>query len=200
METTQTNLLWAVRDSRRRGLAKLLPHLFGHGDPVCPPVGALRRRCRGRHPGSAYPGPEVAPDRGIRSGQGGFRQWLYGIARRRSLAAMRARCRRTRAQWVRARTGPISSSGSTIRAARRPIASSGSRRWRYALLDEALRYVEHEVGEKAVQAFNLLALKNWPVEQVATQLGIAPSSVYVYKHRVLHAVKEYIARFESDEK
>jgi RNA polymerase sigma-70 factor (ECF subfamily) len=131
--------------------------------------------------------------------KGGFRQWLYGIARRRALAAMRARCRRTRAQWV---PGPDGSDlverleDSRGEEAHRQF---WEQEWRYALLDEALRHVEHEVGEKVFQAFSLLALKNWPVDQVAAELGIATSSVYVYKHRVLNAVKGRIARFSRED-
>jgi RNA polymerase sigma factor (sigma-70 family) len=131
--------------------------------------------------------------------KGGFRQWLYGIARRRSLAAMRARCRRTRAQWV---SGP---DGSDLIERLEDVHGEEAHRqvweqeWRYALLDEALRHVERDVGRKAFQAFDLLALKNWPVDEVAAHLGIAPASVYVYKHRVLNAIKERIARF-ADEK
>jgi len=132
--------------------------------------------------------------------KGGFRQWLYGIARRRALAAMRARCRRTRAQWV---PGP---DGTDLVERLEDTRGDEAHRqlweqeWRYALLDEALSHVEHEVGDKAFQAFNLLALRNWPVDQVAAHLGIATSSVYVYKHRVLNAVKERIARFDREEK
>jgi DNA-directed RNA polymerase specialized sigma24 family protein len=72
--------------------------------------------------------------------------------------------------------------------------------WRYAVLDAALRQVEQEVGEKAFQAFRLLTGENRPVEEVADQLDIAPASVYVYKHRVMTAIKEYIARLDRDEK
>lgn len=131
--------------------------------------------------------------------KGGFRRWLYGIARRRSLAAMRARCRRTRLQWV---AGP---DGTDLVDRLEDVRGDEAHRqvweqeWRYALLDEALRHVEKEVGDKAFEAFNLLAIQNWPVDKVAEHLGIATSSVYVYKHRVLGAVKERIARFEKDE-
>lgn len=131
--------------------------------------------------------------------KGGFRQWLYGIARRRSLAALRARCRRTRAQWVPGPDGADLVERIEDSRGEEAHREFWEQEWRYALLDEALRHVEQEVGEKVFQAFSLLALKNWPVDRVAAELSIATSSVYVYKHRVMNAVKERIARYCRDD-
>ncbi|HOB73281.1 MAG TPA: sigma-70 family RNA polymerase sigma factor [Phycisphaerae bacterium] len=200
MDTTQTNLLWAVRDSQDGEAWLNFYRIYS----------AMVTRFARRLGLSDADAEDVTQEvlllaqRSLQTGtydpaKGGFRQWLYGIARRRSLAALRARCRRTRAQWV---PGP---DGSDLVERLEDVRGEEAHRqvweqeWRYALLDEALRHVERDVGEKAFQAFNLLALKNWPVEQIAAHLGIAPASVYVYKHRVLTAVKQRIARFEKDE-
>jgi DNA-directed RNA polymerase specialized sigma24 family protein len=70
--------------------------------------------------------------------------------------------------------------------------------WRYALLDEALRQIRTEVGEKEYQAFVLYAVDRQPVQKVAEQLGLTASSVYVYKGRVLAAIQKWVERFEED--
>jgi DNA-directed RNA polymerase specialized sigma24 family protein len=69
--------------------------------------------------------------------------------------------------------------------------------WRYALLDEALRQIRTEVGEKEYQAFVLYGVERQAVQKVAEQLGITTSSVYVYKGRVLAAVQKWVERFEE---
>lgn len=200
LDTTQTNLLWAVRDSSD-GEA-----WFNFYRIYSSMVGRFARRLGLSDADADDVTQEVLilAQKSLQTGaydpaKGGFRQWLYGIARRRALAAMRARCRRTRAQWV---PGPDGSDlverleDSRGEEAHRQF---WEQEWRYALLDEALRHVEQDVGEKVFQAFSLLALQNWPVDKVAAELGIATSSVYVYKHRVLTAVKERIARFSRED-
>jgi len=199
VETTQTNLLWAVRDSRDgeawfnfyriySGLVTRFARRMGLSDADSEDVTqeVLLLAQKSLQTGAYDPA------------KGRFRQWLYGIARRRALVAMRARCRRTRAQWVPGPDGTDLVERLEDKHGEEAHRQFWEQEWRYALLDEALRYVERDVGEKAFQAFNLLALQNWPVEQVAAELGIAPASVYVYKHRVLNAVKERIARFEDE--
>src|SRR5512141_2144462 len=101
VDTTQTNLLWAVRDSRDGEawfnfyriyscMVSRFAHRLGLSDADAEDVTqeVLILAQKSLQTGAYDPA------------KGGFRQWLYGIARRRALAAMRARCRRTRAQWV----------------------------------------------------------------------------------------------------
>ena len=85
----------------------------------------------------------------------------------RPLAAIRARCRRTRAQWVPGPDGTDLVERLEDTRGEEAHRQFWEQEWRYALLDEALRHVEHEVGDKAFPAFNLLALRTgrwsrWP--------------------------------------
>lgn len=196
VETTQTNLLWAVRDSRDGEAWLNFYRIYSAM------IGRFARRLGLSDADADDLTQEVLllAQKSLQTGaydpsRGGFRQWLYGIARRRSLAAMRARCRRTRAQWIGPEDGTDLINRLEDTRGEEAHRELWEQEWRYALLDEALRQVETEVGAKAFEAFNLLAIQNWPVEKVAEQLGIATSSVYVYKHRVLNAVREQIARY-----
>ena len=69
--------------------------------------------------------------------------------------------------------------------------------WRYALLGEALKFLQKELPEKVYEAFMRYAVQRQPVEQVAKDLDLSPSSVYVYKGRVLEALRQWTAPFEE---
>ncbi|MCP4591841.1 MAG: sigma-70 family RNA polymerase sigma factor, partial [bacterium] len=70
--------------------------------------------------------------------------------------------------------------------------------WRYAMLSEALKHIESEVPAKEYQAFLRYAVQRLPVEQVAGELGLSTSSVYVYKSRVLEAIRRWTAELEQE--
>ncbi|MHC4065262.1 MAG: sigma-70 RNA polymerase sigma factor region 4 domain-containing protein, partial [Planctomycetota bacterium] len=60
--------------------------------------------------------------------------------------------------------------------------------WQRALLRECLREVRHQVEPKTFETFELFALKQRPVTEVAAQLGISRDSVYQSKCRVLRHI------------
>jgi len=198
MQTTQTNLLRAVRDSHNRQAwgdfyrlyAPMLRH-FAHRlglnetdvDDVTQEVLIIAQRSLQEH--------RYDP------GRGRFRGWLYGIARRQTLAALRARRRRTRIQLA-----PLDGLLDPIQQLADPrvdtaLTSIWQQEWRFAMLDEALRHVRAEVGEKSFQAFCRYAIERRPVGEVADELGLSPSSVYVYKSRVLEAIRRWVRQFET---
>ena len=198
MDTTQTQLLWAVRDAGDR---EAWINFYGIYAPM---VKGFARR-------TGLPEAECddvtqeimlaaqdALEKGIyQPEKGRFRAWLFGVARRQALMAHRARHRRTRAQ------GPVSESGFDPLAQVEDRGDEADRRiweeeWRYALLARGLEQIRGEVGEKPYQAFVGFAVQRRPVEEVAGELGLSTSSVYVYKSRVLEAVKAWIERFEDD--
>lgn len=199
MHTTQTSLLWAVRDPKNdsawisfyRLYAGLIRHFVrriglpdAEADDVTQEALVLAHKslCDGVYD----------PARGR------FRAWLFGIARRRALAAIRARQRRTRAQWTSDDGGVDLLDRLEERQTEDAHRRVWDQEWRYALLEEALRHVRASVGEKAIKVFQLHAIARWPADKVAAELGIATPSVYVYKHRVLHALREWLTRFEDD--
>jgi RNA polymerase sigma factor (sigma-70 family) len=199
VEQTQTKLLWAVRDARDDQAWVDFYRIYA------PMVRSFCKRL-GLTDADADDGSQeilmLAHDhlrRGVYDPQKGrFRAWLYGIARKRALMARRARRRPTRAQAIPYDDGVDLLSGLEDKheETEREI---WEQEWRYALLEEALHHVQPSLGEKVFQAFVLYAIEQWPVEKVAGHLDLSPSSVYVYKSRVLEAVRDWIAQFEDDD-
>ena len=199
MHTTQTNLLSAVRDSRNREAWGCFYRIYA------PMLRHFARRLGLSDADTEDVTQEVlmAAHRSLQErvydpSKGRFRAWLYGIARRQSLAALRARRRRTRAQLI-----PNDEDGvdllTQLQDTHREdtVQELWRQEWRYALLDEALRHVRSEVGEKPFAAFTHYAIERHPAQDVAEQLGIAQSSVYVYKGRVLDALRRWVEQFEE---
>ncbi len=198
MQTTQTNLLQAVRDSQNREAWGDFYRIYA------PMLGNFARRLGLDDANIDDVTQEVLmiAQRSLREerydpAKGRFRTWLYGIARRQALAALRARHRRTRVQRVPAEGGIDLLAQLEDPHGEEAAQEIWRQEWRYALLEEALRHVRHRVGEKSFEAFSLFAIQQRPAQEVANQLGIAPASVYVYKSRVLEAIRQWIEQFEE---
>ena len=199
MQTTQTNLLQAVRDSQNREawgsfyriyapMLRNFTHRLGlsdsDSDDITQEVLLIAQRS--------------LREQRYDPAKGRFRTWLYGIARRQALAAMRARRRRTRVQSVTTEGGIDLLAQLEDPHGEETAQEIWRQEWRYALLSEALRQVRPEVGEKTFEAFSQFAIQQRPADEVARQLGIAPASVYVYKSRVLEAVRHWVEQFETE--
>jgi len=201
MHTTQTNLLSAVRDSENR-------EAWGHFYRIYAPM----LRNFGRRLGVNETELDdltqevlMIAHRSLRDDiydptKGRFRMWLFGIARRQALAALRARGRRTRVQQPARPDGEGIDLLAQIEDPRseETMHQIWQQEWRYALLDEALRQIRTDVGEKEYEAFVLYAVNRQPAHKVAEQLGLTPSSVYVYKGRVLAAIQKWVEQFEEE--
>ncbi len=199
MQTTQTNLLAAVRDSQNR-------EAWGHFYRVYAPL----LRSFGRRLGVNETDLDdltqevlVIAHRSLRDdvydpAKGRFRMWLFGIARRQALAVLRARGRRTRIQQRQQPEGVDLLAQIEDPRTEETMQEIWQQEWRYALLDEALRQIRSEVGDNEYQAFVLYGIQRQPVQKVAEQLGITVSSVYVYKGRVLAAIQKWVEQFEED--
>ena len=199
MQTTQTNLLWAVRDAQNKeawvSFHRIYSTMVGHFvrrmgvaeadvDDVTQEVLMLAH--------DSLQTGRYDPARGR------FRNWLYGIARRRALAALRAGRRPTRLQSIQDEHGVDLVDRIEDKRSEDVARELWQQEWRYALLDEALRHVKISIGDTAFDAFVLHAIEHKPVDEVAERLQIAPASVYVYKRRVLTAVREWVAQFEGE--
>jgi len=199
LHTTQTNLLSAVRDSHNREAWGRFYRIYA------PMLRHFARRLGLSDADTEDVTQEVlmAAHRSLTEsiydpGKGRFRAWLYGIARRQSLAALRARSRRTRAQHVLADEDGVDLLMQLQDTHGEEAAQEIWRQeWRYALLDEALRHIRGEVGENAFAAFMQFAIERRPAQEVAERLGSAPASVYVYKGRVLDAVRKWVEQCEE---
>jgi len=197
VQTTQTNLLSAVRDSQNR-------EAWGHFYRIYAPM----LRNFGRRLGvSETDLDDLAQEvlmiahRALRDeiydpAKGRFRMWLFGVSRRQALAVLRARRRRTRVQQSQIDGVDLLAQIEDPRA-EHTMQEIWQQEWRYALLDEALRQIRTEVPEREYQAFVLYGVERQPVQKVAETLGITTSSVYVYKGRVLSAVQTWVQQFED---
>src|SRR5262249_3352288 len=67
---------------------------------------------------------------------------------------------------------------------------------RTALLEAALARVKAQVDLQHWQVFDLYALKEWAVKDVARALGMSSGRVYLIKHRVSLLVKREVRRLE----
>jgi RNA polymerase sigma factor (sigma-70 family) len=72
-----------------------------------------------------------------------------------------------------------------------------SAEWRTNLMSAALERVKHRVSPRQFQIFDLHALQNRPVREVARLLGISSSQVYLAKHRVSGFLKKEIRHLEK---
>lgn len=69
--------------------------------------------------------------------------------------------------------------------------------WRTALLEAALARVKAQVDLQHWQVFDLYALRDWAVSDVARALGMSSGRVYLIKHRVSLLVKREVRRLEK---
>lgn len=198
MDTTQRNLLWAVRDSGNR---QAWVDFYGIYAPM---VSTFVRRLGLPDADAADVTQEIIliAQKALEKGtyqpeKGRFRAWLFGVARRQAMVAHRKRRRPTRAQMPELKSGvnPLAQLEDRHAESDRLV---WQQEWRYALLGEALKQIETELPEKEYQAFMRYAVQREPVEQVARELSLSTSSVYVYKSRVLEALRKWIAPFEED--
>jgi len=64
-------------------------------------------------------------------------------------------------------------------------------------LQRCLKQVENEVQPSTLRAFQLVALEQRPVAEVAQELGLSENAVTVAKHRVLKRVRELQKMLET---
>ncbi|MHC4063590.1 MAG: RNA polymerase sigma factor [Planctomycetota bacterium] len=130
--------------------------------------------------------------------KGRFRAWLYGVARRKALVAHRNRRRLSRAQSVSSEGG-IDLLSDIAGRDERPERRIWDQEWHYAILAEAMRHLRAGLGDNVFEAFLRYGVERRPVDEVAAELGISTSSVYVYKKRALDAIREWVANYDRDE-
>ena len=71
--------------------------------------------------------------------------------------------------------------------------------WRQMVLIRCLEQVQQQFEPKVYRAFDLYALSNVPVAEVAQQLKISSNAVYIAKSRVLSKLRQLERQFEDRE-
>ena len=71
--------------------------------------------------------------------------------------------------------------------------------WRQMVLIRCLEQVQQQFEPKVYRAFELYALSNVPVAEVAQQLKISSNAVYIAKSRVLSKLRQLERQFEDQE-
>ncbi len=69
--------------------------------------------------------------------------------------------------------------------------------WQRYLPELALKNISGSFDRKTIQVF-LLCRQNVPVPEIAKRLGLAESSVYVYKQRVMARLTEEVERLQNE--
>jgi RNA polymerase sigma-70 factor (ECF subfamily) len=72
--------------------------------------------------------------------------------------------------------------------------------WKTTLFEAALARVKPQVDLKQWQIFDLYALKEWSVKDVAHALGVSVGRVYLVKHRTSALLKKELKRLERASK
>jgi len=124
--------------------------------------------------------------------KGRLSQWLFGFAYHQ---ALKARDRNARRQEAAGGGDPRSFFGDL--PDQNAATNVWDREWRSALLEECLDIVRSEVEPVTFRAFELTAIQHQTAEAAAEQLGIATTTVYNAKHRVVKRLREMRDLFEE---
>lgn len=120
-----------------------------------------------------------------------FRTWLFRIARNQVINQL------TRRKSVQSIDQEIldqdSANGDD------ELQREEERQFRLELLRWSANRVRHEVSEQSWEVFRLTAFEGYSAESVARELGITRAHVYVAKGRVIHRLRQIIARFDEDQ-
>jgi RNA polymerase sigma-70 factor (ECF subfamily) len=69
--------------------------------------------------------------------------------------------------------------------------------WQRAVVAQCMAEVRAEVEPKTMRAFELVAMKGWPADKVAEELGITRNAVYLAKSHVLSRMQSLQAQLEE---
>jgi RNA polymerase sigma-70 factor (ECF subfamily) len=123
-------------------------------------------------------------------GKGRLRSWVMGIARHRVQMTKRAAARR--------RESPVSDPTPLIETPDDATLSGiWDREMERAIFAEAWRLVQPRFAPATLRAFELVAMRESPVEAAAHECGMSVESVYVAKSRVTKALKEFATELAS---
>jgi len=123
--------------------------------------------------------------------KGSLGNWLFGIARR---VILNLRGRKPLEQLVADKT--TGTSFWDLIQDDHNIKHTWETEWRQMVLTKCVQQVRRELDPKVVEAFELYALSEQPVEEVAGRLKMSNNAVYIAKSRVLSRLRELERQFE----
>jgi RNA polymerase sigma factor (sigma-70 family) len=130
--------------------------------------------------------------------RGSFRGWLMNLTRWRIADKFRDRPTevfRAAPRW----DSPGSDRTGTMERLPDPEADDAQiweAEWQRNVLSTALTRLARRVPAKHFQAFDLYTRQQWPVRQIARELGINPATVYLIGHRLTKQLKAEVTRLK----
>jgi RNA polymerase sigma-70 factor (ECF subfamily) len=123
-----------------------------------------------------------------------LKSWLGGIAHNK-----------VRKLWARRRTASLDAPSAGAEGGLLDPAGDDrpddafEREWQLEMLSTALEMLRKEADPDAYQAFDLYAMKNWPVGKVAALLNMSANAVYICKSRTLGRLREIVKLIAAEE-
>src|SRR5581483_503297 len=123
--------------------------------------------------------------------KGSFRGWLRNVTQWRIIDQLR---KRTPAEIEQQETdfSEIADPAETN------LEAWWEEEWQSNLLEAAIDRVKRRVKEEHYQIFDLHVVKQLPVAEVATTLGVSTAQVYLIKHRISGMIKKEIGELEQN--
>jgi RNA polymerase sigma factor (sigma-70 family) len=131
----------------------------------------------------------------FKSGENGsFKAWLQLIVRRRVADHLRRARARPDVQRPGSKAEALVLGMETLDEVAAPgaeiVKGVWEEEWARNVADLAIENVKRRVGPKQFQMFDLYALKNLPVRQVAEMLDVNVALIYLAKHRVTRLIRK----------
>ena len=123
--------------------------------------------------------------------KGRLSNWLFGVARR---VILNLRSHRPLERLVADKT--TGTSFWDLIQDDHSIKHSWENQWRQMVLTRCLEQARRELDSKVFEAFELYALSEMPVDEVAQRLRMSRNAVYIAKSRVLSRLRELERQFE----
>lgn len=121
--------------------------------------------------------------------RGSFRGWLLNLTRWRITDKFRARKPHERQPGA----PPFDETDRTATIERLPdgadVDAAWDEEWQHHVLEAALARLARRVPSKHFQIFDLYKRQDWPVLQVARELGVNAAAVYLIGHRLTKQLK-----------
>ena len=127
---------------------------------------------------------------------GSFKGWLLQITRRRIADQFRKRPPWTQSLPLEGEDSSRTSTVNRLPAPEPVLEPIWDEEWRKNLVDAAMLRVKGRITPRQYQIFDLYAVKQWPVGEVARSLNVNRAQIYLAKHRVSRLIRAELRRME----